>query len=139
MKVDQRLYTECSADDSSNRRVPLPLLCGAGDVTWHYQERYKTSYAIDKIGAFLNTYDTKESLQFKICDAWRDHGTSRIAISAYSVNADFPHPIFKCPKDKWKPNGSRLHFVQVFRDFLRKESSGKSTKATFFDRCLQLK
>ncbi|KAL3214921.1 hypothetical protein MRX96_051390, partial [Rhipicephalus microplus] len=58
-----------------------------------------------------------------ICDAWRDHGTSRIAISAYSVNADFPHPIFKCPKDQWKPNGSRLHFVQVFRDFLSKESS----------------
>ncbi|KAH7944618.1 hypothetical protein HPB52_022203 [Rhipicephalus sanguineus] len=63
VKLDERLYTECSLD--AVRREPLPILCGAGEVFWHYQDRYKTSYAIDKIGAFLNTYDTKESFQFK--------------------------------------------------------------------------
>ncbi|KAL1477984.1 hypothetical protein MTO96_035317 [Rhipicephalus appendiculatus] len=93
-------------------------LCGAGDVFWYYEDRYKTSYAIDKIGAFMNTYDAKESLQFKICDAWRDHGTSRIGISAYSINADYPHPIYKCPKDKWDPSGSRLHFVQKYHSYI---------------------
>ncbi|XP_065311596.1 uncharacterized protein [Dermacentor albipictus] len=135
--ADKRLYTGCSSSDSY-QRLSLTILCATGPTTRHYQDHYKTNYALDKTEKFLNTFDTKESLQFKVCDAWRDYGSSRIGISAYSVNADFPHPIFQCPKDQWAPDGSRLRLVQGFGDFLRKESGGRNPKATFFDRCRQL-
>ncbi|XP_049523078.1 uncharacterized protein LOC125945372 [Dermacentor silvarum] len=135
---DKQLYTTCTSS-GSYMRLPLAILCATGPTTWHYQDHYKTSYALDKKKNFLNTFDTKESLQFKICDAWRYYGSSKIGISAYSLEAEFRHPIFQCPGDNWAPNGSRLLLVQEFREFLRRESSGRNPKATFVDRCLQLK
>ncbi|XP_037572069.1 uncharacterized protein LOC119454142 [Dermacentor silvarum] len=122
-----------------NNLKPISLTSGAGKLMEKAVQLRLSAYLEDQdllphtmfgFRAHLSTQD--------ICDAWRDYGSSKIGISAYSLDADFRHRIFQCPEDNWTPNGSRLLLVQEFRDFLRKESSGQNPKATFFDRCLRL-